>query len=235
MKEKELIRNQIWKKMAALDSSSSSYHNIPTFTGQRKTAERLRSIEFYKNAKRIFIPPDAAQFEARLSVLRDGKVLVMASPRLRDGFYEVHPGRLEHLWPRSIKSSGIRKWGKKLKTTKGDIGKINLMVTGAVAVSPNGERVGKGTGYFDWEYAILREIGCIDEETPIVALVHDLQVCEKLPFQEKDVSVNLIITPTRTLAAEACRIRPSGIDWDQMDRRTLASMRPLRELARLRR
>ncbi len=232
MKEKESIRNQIWKKIADLVPSSSPYHSIPSFPGQRRTAERLRSIEFYKKAKRIFIPPDAAQFYARLSVLRDGKVLVMASPRLRDGFYEVHPDKPEHLWLRSIKSSGIRRWGKKLKTTRSDIGKIDLMVTGAVALSPDGERIGKGTGYFDWEYAILREIGCIDEDTPIAALVHDVQVCEKLPFQEKDVSVNLIITPTRTLAVEACRTRPSGIDWDQMDRRILASMRPLRELAR---
>ena len=42
-------------------------------------------MELYARAGRIFVPPDAAQFDTRLSILRDGKVLVMASPRLKDG------------------------------------------------------------------------------------------------------------------------------------------------------
>ncbi len=235
MIEKELIRKQVWKKIADLNPSFSPYHSIPSFPGQRKTAERLRKLELYEKAKRIFIPPDSAQFDARLNVLRDRKVLVMATPRLKDGFYQAHPGTHEHLWPRSIKSSGIRKWGKKLKTSKDDIGKIDLMVTGAVAVSPDGERIGKGTGYFDWEYAILKEIGCIDGKTPVIALVHDLQVYRELPWQEKDVSVDFVITPTQVIKVESRRQRPEGLDWDQIDRHIIASMRPLRELARWRR
>lgn len=234
MKEKELIRNEVWKKLADLGISSSPYHSIPPFKGQEKTAEKLRGLKPYMKANRVFVPPDSAQFKARLNIIRDGKSLVMATPRLKDGFYEVNQNVPEHLWSRSIRSFGIRKWGRKLKTTGKDMGNIDLLVTGAVAVSPNGERIGKGTGYFDWEYAILREIGSITTETPVMALVHDLQIYEELPWQVKDVSVDFIVTPTRIITVKSRRPKPSGIDWLQIDQRAIAAMRPLKELAKKR-
>lgn len=232
MKEKEFIREQIWKKLADLKLSSSPPHSIPPFKGQEQAAERLRSLEAYAKARRVFVPPDSAQFEVRINILRDGKALVMATPGLKDGFYGADQSIPEHLWSRAIRSFGIRKWGRKLATTKNDIGEIDLLVTGAVAVSLCGERIGKGTGYFDREYAILREIGSIGTETPVVAVVHDLQVYERVPWQEKDVSVDFIVTPTRVITVESPRPRPSGIDWSQTDKRTIAAMRPLRELVK---
>lgn len=189
-------------------------------------------MDAYMGAKRIFVPPDSAQFEVRLNILQDGKSLVMATPRLRDGFYKVDLSVEEDLWPRVIKSSGIRRWGKKLKTDKSEIGKIDLLVTGAVGVSLEGERIGKGSGYFDWEYAILREVGCIDEKTKVIAVVHDLQVFDRIPWQHKDISVDIIVTPTRIMEVESSRSRPTGIEWQGLDRHTIAAMRPLRELAR---
>lgn len=232
MKEKEFIRQQIWKRLTDLGLSSSPSHSIPPFKGQEQAAERLRRLEPYVKARRVFVPPDSTQFQVRLNVLRDGKTLVMATPRLRDGFYGVDQSMSEHFWTRSVRSFGVRKWGRKLATTKNDIGEIDLLVTGAVAVSLCGERIGKGTGYFDWEYAILMEIGSIVAETPVVAMVHDIQVYDELPWQEKDVSVDFIVTPTRVIAVESPRPRPSGIDWHQTDGRTIAAMRPLEELAK---
>ena len=117
-------------------------------------------------------------------------------------------------------------------TAKNDIGEIDLPVTGAVAVSLRGDRIGKGTGYFDWEYAILREIGNIDAKTPTVAVVHDLQVYDELPWEAKDVSIDFIVTPTRTIRVESPRSRPSGIDWGRLHHGLVATMRPVRELAK---
>lgn len=234
MREKENIRRQIWKTLAELELSSSPYHSIPSFKGQKQAAKRIRTLNGYKEAKRIFIPPDTAQYEARLHILQDGKSLVMATPRLKDGFYEVDQSIKEDLWPRVIKSSGIRRWGKKLKTDKNAIGKIDLLITGAVGVGLDGERIGKGSGYFDWEYAILREVGCIDEKTPVIAVVHDLQVIDQLPWQDKDVSVDIIVTPTRIIEVVSLRTRPSGIEWKELDKHNITAMRPLRELAKKR-
>jgi 5-formyltetrahydrofolate cyclo-ligase len=228
---KEIIRHQIWKKLADLGLSSSSSHSIPRFKGQEQAAERLRGLEPYGKAQRVFVPPDSAQFEVRLNILRDGKVLVMATPGLKDGFYWVDQSLPQNLWASAVRSFGVGKWSKKLATNKDDVGEIDLLVTGAVAVSPGGQRIGKGTGYFDWEYAILREIGSINAETPVVALVHDLQIYDELPYEEKDVSVDFIVTPRRIIKVQSPPPRPSGIDWHKLNERTIAAMRPLREIA----
>ncbi len=230
MKEKQLIRQEIWEKLAAL-GLSHSFNSIPPFKGQEQAAERLRELEVYIQARKVFVPPDMAQFEVRWNVLRDSKVLVMATPRLRDGFYEVNQSISRHLWTQAIRSSGIRKLGKRLITSKDDIGEIDLLVTGAVAVSLSGERLGKGTGYFDLEYAILREIDSTKAGTPIIVVVHDLQVYDELPWDEKDISVDFIVTPTQTIRIESPRPRPMGIAWHRLDKHVLAAMRPLKELS----
>ena len=41
-----------------------------------------------------------------------------------------------------------------------------------------GLRIGKGKGYADLEYAMLRTMGAIDENTPVVTSVHDSQVMD---------------------------------------------------------
>jgi len=231
MKEKQLIREEIWRKLTDLGLSYSAFNNIPPFKGQEQAAERVRNLEVYVGARRVFVPPDSAQFEVRLNIVRDGKTLVMATPRLRDGFYGLDQNIPQHLWIQATRSYGIRRWGRRLTTSRDHVGKIDLLVTGAVAVSLGGERIGKGTGYFDWEYTILREIGSVTAETPIVAVVHDLQVYDELPWETKDISVDFIVTPTRTIRIQSPRPRPSGIDPRQLDKYVVAAMRPLRELA----
>lgn len=96
----------------------------------------------------------------------------MATPGLEEGFYEVSGNVFKRLWEHAIRSSGIIRYGKKLHTSYEDIGRVDLLITGAVAVSGLGERIGKGTGYFDWEYQILCEIGSVNETTPVVTVVH---------------------------------------------------------------
>ena len=127
---------------------------------------------------------------------------------------------------RTVSIRGIRRIGRKLRTSFEDIGEIDLMITGAVAVSLRGERIGKGTGFFDQEFLILRSIGCVREETPIAALVDDQQVFEELPFGEHDVPVDIIITPTRLIRISERRKKPSELPSFLVD----FSKRPYREL-----
>jgi 5-formyltetrahydrofolate cyclo-ligase len=154
----------------------------------------------------------------------------MATPGLRDGFYEIGQGVPQRAWDLAVRSYGVRRYGKRLSTTYADIGTIDLMVTGAVAVSLRGERIGKGTGYFDWEYVILREIGSITAETPVIAVVHHIQVCEVLPWEPKDVSVDYIATPEGIIKVRGSLPRPGGIDWRYVTKGLRAKMRPFREL-----
>jgi 5-formyltetrahydrofolate cyclo-ligase len=191
----------------------------------------LRGLAIYQRAGTIMVPPDQAQLQVRVNAIMDGKRLIIATPGLRDGFYLLHKGAIKTRdWQQAARSSGVRRFGKRLNTTHKEIGDIDCMATGAVAVDLQGGRIGKGSGYFDLEYMILREIGSVSEQTPIVALVDDLQVREHVPMEEKDVALDFICTPARVITIERRLVRPSQIPWDLLPQTALKGMRPLKEL-----
>ena len=208
---------------------------IPPFPGQNKAAERLRRTTLYKESFSVMVPPDQAQLQVRINLLQDRKRLIMATPGLRDGFYEISSRRMPpSLWAKAVSSVGVIRYGRKLASTLTEIGRVDLLVTGAVAVSLQGDRIGKGTGYFDLEYMILREIGSAGGKTPVIAVVDDLQVFKELSWNEKDVSIDLIVTPTKSIPVHHPRPRPKGIDWLSLQPRQMRGMRPLWELGRSR-
>lgn len=221
---KKRIREGIWAKMGF-------YGLIPPFEGAGKAAERLRFLPEYKEAKRIMVPPDQAQLQVRINALMDGKELVVATPGLREGFYLLRrEGIPATEWSKAARGSNFAYYGTPLPLDR--IGKIDLMVTGAVAVGLNGGRLGKGKGYFDIEYMILREIGAVGEGTPIVAVVDELQVLQEVPMTEKDVSVDIIVTPNRVIHLERSKSRPKGILWESIPKKYIRRIKPLWELYR---
>ena len=67
------------------------------------------------------------------------------------------------------------------------------------ALFATGYRIANGSGYGDFEYALLRAMNVIDETTPVLTLVHDSQITD-IPanlMKEHDVPVDYIITNTR--------------------------------------
>jgi len=150
VKDKETIRNIVWGKLQKEGISHSPYGRIPPFKGQEEAAELLRKLKIYKNAKKIFVPPDQAQYPVRFNCIEDGKILIMATPGLKDGFYEITKNNPN--WKKAIHSHQVKYYGKKLKTSLEEIGKIDLMVTGAVAVSKKGQRIGKGSGELPFSF-----------------------------------------------------------------------------------
>jgi 5-formyltetrahydrofolate cyclo-ligase len=91
-----------------------------------------------------------------------------------------------------------------------------LLRAGSSAVSPNGCRLGKGEGFAELEYGILRWMGAIDEKTLVVTTVHDCQVLEAgsidpAKMLEHDVPVDVIVTPTRVIRTNTALPKPPGI------------------------
>lgn len=110
---------------------------------------------------------------------------------------------------------------------------MDAIVCGSVAVTRGGRRCGKGEGYSDLEFAMLRELG--HPAVPVATTVHDVQVVGALPWAETDLPLSVIVTPTRVLRVKNPPPAPEGVSWKLLNEDDLAAMSVLRELKRLRR
>jgi 5-formyltetrahydrofolate cyclo-ligase len=229
---KQAIRDRIWtlmerRRVAAFPGARG---RIPNFVGASAAADRLAALDEWHSARVIKSNPDAPQRYVRLRALREGKVVYMAVPRLRQVrcFWELDPRRLRDL--RSAASiGGAAEAGRAVDPR--DLPHIDLVVAGSVAVSPTGARLGKGGGYSDLEYALCREVHRIDDRTRVATTVHPLQVVRgEIPETEHDFRLDLIVTPERVLQPAHTRPQPSGIyaaDLTDDIRRTVPVLRVL--------
>lgn len=232
---KESLRREVWR---LLEKSGVSRFpkpiegRIPNFEGSEKAAERLVSQPEFQDAEVVKVNPDSPQAPVRRKVLASGKLLVMPTPRLRKGFLVLDPKAI----PREalVKASTIRgafKYGRPHRLER--LPNVDLIVAGSVAVSREGVRIGKGGGYSELEYGILRELELIDESTPVFTTIHDLQLVQEVPREEYDLTVDAIVTPSRVIRIENPLPRPRGIIWEKLTERYLEEIPILRELKSL--
>jgi 5-formyltetrahydrofolate cyclo-ligase len=109
--------------------------------------------------------------------------------------------------------------------------KLDAIVCGSVAVTRDGRRCGKGEGYSDLEFAILRELG--HPPVPVATTVHDLQVVDSVPRGPTDQPLSVIATPTHTIRINRPAAAPTGIDWTRLSAEDLEEMPILAELKRM--
>jgi 5-formyltetrahydrofolate cyclo-ligase len=65
-----------------------------------------------------------------------------------------------------------------------------MVVVPAVAVDARGVRLGRGGGSYD------RALARVAPDTLVVALLHDGEVVEELPYEPHDRRVDAVITPS---------------------------------------
>jgi len=227
--EKQTIREKIWKLMEIRGISKfplPCYGRIPNFIGAEKAAKNLTQLEEWKMAKVIKVNPDSPQRMVRELGLRDGKTLVMATPQLKKGFLILK--YLKNLAREASTIKGAFKYGKPISLK--DLPKIDLIVEGSVAVAKNGARLGKGHGYGEIEFGILKELGLINNKTPIVTTVHEIQIVEQIPLEKHDVPIDLIVTPKRIIRTNSPFPKPKGIYWELIDKKILGEIPLLKEL-----
>lgn len=203
---------------------------IPNFVGAERAADRLRDLPVYQKAKAIKANPDAPQLPVRAMILKDGKQLYMPTPRLRDGFVRINPEDVPQGEERRAASiSHFEKYGTRVSLD--EVGHIDLIITGSVAVTRDGNRAGKGEGYSDIEYAILREMGM--PPVPVVTTVHSAQIVTHMTHDPHDLTLDVIVTPEETIEAKTPRPKPDRIHWDRLSTDDLNAMPVLSELREL--
>lgn len=217
---KQSLREVVW---AALEESGDERFpgaegRIPNFTGRDEAASRLFDHPAYEGAERIKVNPDSPQTPVRRRALEDGKVLYMAVPRLRDRrcFLELDPDDMEGS-PSDWKSiRGASEHGQPVHPN--EMEPVDLIVTGVVATDADGHRLGKGGGYSDLEFAVLREYDLVEPDVSILSTLHPVQELEpgRIPRDDEDISLSGYFRPDRSVTVEDPPARPSGIDPEEL-------------------
>ncbi|CAO2823330.1 unnamed protein product [Amaranthus hypochondriacus] len=231
------IRKRVWDFMEANNIAQFPrpvHHRIPNFVGAPLASNKLIELEVFREANCVKVNPDSPQKQVRFLTLSEGKKLLTPQPRLRTGFFSVLDS--EMLTPSTINeactSVGVAKYGRPIGLDEKI--KVDLIVIGSVAVDPNtGARLGKGEGFAELEYGMLRYMGAIDDNTLVLTTVHDQQLVDDIPTEKllvHDVPVDIICTPTRIIYTKTAIPKPQGIYWELLSPEKLGQVRILREL-----
>src|SRR6516225_4615450 len=210
--DKSAARQWVWDRLAAEGVARFPFPphgRIPNFVGAELAATRLLGAEALRRGITVFVP----------------------TPRLRGGFKKLDPRRIppDKIEEAAGLSRGDR-WSEEMALA--DMPGLDAIVCGSVAVTRDGRRCGKGEGYSDLEFAILRELGY--PPVPVATTVHDLQVVDSVPRDPTDQLVSVIATPTQTIRIERPGAAPTGIDWTRLSAKDLEEMPILAELKRMR-
>lgn len=207
------------------------FGRIPNFIGSKDAAKKLLEIPEFIAANSVEVNPDKPLGSSRSLVLEQGKQLYVPVPQLQGNLLKKLEKSEKYSILETVTRWGIEHLGKNISVD----GKlyIDLLIVGSVAVSKDGHRIGKGKGFADLEFALLKEMKAIDDNTVIITVVHDLQVFETLPsdlFQMYDVPVDIIVTPTQIIRVENKLPRPSGIYWNMLTPKKVQYIDSLRKL-----
>jgi 5-formyltetrahydrofolate cyclo-ligase len=214
--DKQTIRESIWRRMEDLGVAlfPGARGRIPNFTGATEAAAALAGSEAWEGAEVLKCNPDAPQRQVRFRALKAGKRVFMAVPRLREleCFVELDPRRIgtRKLYDASSIEGAFRH-GRPLHPR--DMPRIDLVVAGSVAVNKQGQRIGKGGGYSDLEWALGRELGYITAATVVATTVHPVQLVRgRLPVRRHDLTVDLIALPGGMIEVTPRPRKPAGVD-----------------------
>jgi 5-formyltetrahydrofolate cyclo-ligase len=218
MKSKDEIRKEVW---TILEKNPAVFpkplYGIPNFVGFDDAAERLRDLREWIDAKVIKISFSPPMRTVRELAMKDDKIVYVAIPKLPEEkcFVELNPrffkGREEYA--SSIEATYI--CGQEVGPW--EMRKIDLCVTGSVAVNAKGCKIGKGGGLADLDYAICREHGIISDETTIVTIAHPLQVVShEVQVEKHDIPSDYIVTPEKIMETRGHYPKPQGIYWEDL-------------------
>lgn len=233
-------RKVVWEALRKVAKPDSRFHwnfseFIADYEGSDRCAQIIREQKQYQQSPVIFVTPDNNMKKLREYVLQDNKVLLMTTYGICRGFQVVRPGTVP-AGKEEVASTldGIEDYMSPitLQEMKDEFGQVDLLVTGASAITPSGIRFGKGHGFFDLEWAMLWETGLVDMDTTVYAVGHDCQVIdadiEPSPY---DTIVDYIVTPSGIRKALLNQSKPTvGVIWEKLEEGMLENIPPLQEL-----
>jgi 5-formyltetrahydrofolate cyclo-ligase len=206
------------------------HERIPNFEGARRAAPGIFHYAPWSSARDLKINPDSPQLWVRIEALRRGVRVYVPTPKLAGGFNLLDPARIPaSSFREAAELRTMSKWATTVALD--DLPQLDGIVTGCAAVTLAGKRCGKGAGYSDIEFGMLRELG--HAPVPVATTVHEVQVVGDFPVESNDLPLSLICTPERSIHIEAPLAAPVGIQWERLSAQDLDAMPVLHELQRI--
>lgn len=240
MTRSNLVRQKIWSRLQDVALPDTRFHLdfaevIPDFVASDSAIDKLVELDAYRQCKYAFITPDNCLVDLRRRMIEQEIPFVMSTYGIYRGFVLIEPGMVPkgaELYAAWL--DGMEHFGCPISLKQiAERGQFDLMVTGASAVSVDGVRFGKGHGFFDLEWGMFTDIGVANENTPVVAVVHDCQfVDDQLQPTETDILVDTVATPTTLHHVQHRAKRPRGVKWELLESTQIDATPPLQELQR---
>lgn len=221
------IRDKVWDYLEVTRLTNPGYgsrRRISNFKGSDEAGVRVAEMEVFKNAKVVRIDPNIPLQEIRIKTLEAGKTLLLPTPKLLNHVFSkiVPPAEADAKTLRNcVNRRGLNEHSQPVSLD--DQLKVDLIIVGCIAVSKTGRKVGKGGGLSDLEYAMMASLNFLEENVPVITLVHDDQVVD-LPesiFMTYDLPVDYIVTPTQVIKCTGGLKKPPGVMWNIIDQKRI--------------
>ncbi len=188
-RSKNEVRDYVWGNIEATFPLPVE-GRIPNFRGAKKACGRIRELEKYKKADIVFSAPDSPLKRAREIVMEDKKRLLAVKPKLT-GFLLLKDAE-------DVTIKGMLRYGNEVpKESLHTLNKVDIFLQGCVAVDGKGNRIGKGSGYGDKEYEMIKRAGLLTDSLYVV-VASDFQVFDDFShlMSEHDAKADVILTHT---------------------------------------
>jgi len=182
--EKKKIRKEIRRRRRELSSKTLSAidNSLPEFISAIGDKELLKTL---KNAKRIAL---YRAFDGEVPV--DGLAKFFMDKGITCCFPRIENDRMVFCDCISLDDSEFTVSSLGIKepdTSKPPVepGDIDVVVLPALAYNEEGTRLGQGGGYYDKYFA--------QTDALLVGVCYDFQICSELPFDEHDLTVDILL------------------------------------------
>jgi len=218
------VRWLVWDRLLGVAKPDSRFdldlsRFVPDFEGRERCDEHLRHQPAYQAARTVFLAPDNSLEAMRRHALSDGKRVIVPSYGLRRGLILLDPATLDAADHRLAATlDGMEQLGRRLSLAEvRGLAAVDLVVSGAVAVTRRGLHFGGGDGFFDLEWGLLRHCGLVTSRTPVIVVVHDCQVLDAdIRPGPHDAVADTVVTPDGVLACSPPLAKPDGIFWEEI-------------------
>lgn len=218
--------------MISKEEVRTEFLDMPEGKASGKSAELVRRLESYREAKRIFVGPTARLQQVRINALTDGKELLVPAPGLKEGFYLLAPYEIPFKdLAYAVGYKGLAQYGRKVAVEELCQAPVGLLITDCLAVDPAGYFVGEGKGFFDLAVAILAELHGLAPEAEAYGLGEKEQLLDReIEHDAWDIRLNGFITPEGIARRSSGGYADQGVLWDMLPPKRIRKITPLWKL-----